>query len=409
MEFSDGHLAAVDTNFERELDAQYSCLPLNKVIETMEAAGGRTSIIILDACRNNPYERRWRSTAPGGLAPVYAPKGMIIGYATSPGQVASDGTGRNGAYTEAILSHVSQQDLSIEGFFKRVRNSLSSSTNGKQISWEHTSLMGDYVFNHSRASTGVVTAYSDEALADGAYLPRGPLRDIISGLKSHDWYQQNPAMNLISPPRFEEAGKDECFVLGRNIYQASSGGSRSASSFMQGLAHSLSPYSDFARLHLLNGMLYELYFDSRGIKRKSVKAGNLDEVFVLEESPAFSSSFDFIRKALQPYLGELFYVPGSMSDICVDVVIGKVGDSPAVTKVCFEGQNILYNGAGDGYFDSSTELTGHTERRATLRAKLSSALGAPTFRLKTSYVGISLAEDKFEAPLFLNLQRIAPK
>lgn len=405
----ENYLAAVDTNFERELDAKFSCLPLNKVIETMELGSGRTSIIILDACRNNPYERRWRGAALRGLAPVYAPKGMIIGYATSPGQVASDGNGRNGAYSEAILSHLNQQDLSIETFFKRVRNSLSSSTNGKQISWEHTSLMGDYFFNHSRATTSTVTAYSEEVLSDGAYLPRGPLQDIIAGLKSCDWHQQNPAMGSLSPQRLENVGKDDCFVLGRNIYQASCGGSFSAVSFVESLGQSLSPYSEFARLHLLNGILYEIYFDSRGLKRKRAKADKLDEVFALEESPSFSDSFEFIHKALQPYLAELFYVPGSKTEVCLDVVLGENGELPAVTRVCFEGQNILYNAAGDGYFDASTELTGNTENRITLRARISAALATPSFRLKLTYTGVPLAGDKFEAPYILNLQRIAPK
>lgn len=181
------YLAAVDTNFASEVDAKFSSLALDKVIETMERSGTRTSVIILDACRNNPYERRWRSTGPRGLAPVYAPKGMLIGYATSPGQVASDGSGRNGAYTEALLAHIGHQDLSIENFFKRVRNTLSSSTSSRQISWEHTSLMGDYHFNHSRADGGAITAYSEQALADADFHPRGETGDLITRLKSHNW------------------------------------------------------------------------------------------------------------------------------------------------------------------------------------------------------------------------------
>lgn len=91
------YLTAINTNFNREIDAKYTSLPLDKVIETMEKGSNKTDIIILDACRTNPYERRWRAGNSRGLAPVYAPKGMIIGYATSPGQVAYDGEGHNGA------------------------------------------------------------------------------------------------------------------------------------------------------------------------------------------------------------------------------------------------------------------------------------------------------------------------
>ena len=100
----------------------------------MEDTGTDTNIIILDACRNNPFERAWtRSLVSRGLAPVYAPKGTLIAYATSPGQTASDGDGRNGAYTASLLQHLDAVDCSIETMFKRVRNTLSATTDGKQF------------------------------------------------------------------------------------------------------------------------------------------------------------------------------------------------------------------------------------------------------------------------------------
>jgi uncharacterized caspase-like protein len=99
----ENYLAAIDTDVDTETDAKHSSLPLNRVIETLEKSGTATNIIVLDACRNNPFERKWqRSASLRGLAPVYAPKGTIIAYATSPGQVAGDGSGRNGAYTAAL-------------------------------------------------------------------------------------------------------------------------------------------------------------------------------------------------------------------------------------------------------------------------------------------------------------------
>jgi uncharacterized caspase-like protein len=403
------YLAAVDTKFDKEIDAKFSSLQLNKVIETMENAGNRTSIIILDACRNNPYERGWRSGGPRGLAPVYAPKGMIIGYATSPGQVASDGDGKNGAYTQAILSHIGQQDLSVENLFKRVRNTLSSSTTGKQISWEHTSLMGDYVFNNSQALTGTALAYSEDALADGSFHPHGPVGDIIQGLRSYDFYQQNPTMSRITQQIFEKASKDECFVLGRNIYQAGCGPSFRAVEFMDTLSNSLKRFPEMIRLHLLNGMLYEIYFDSRGLKRKYFKAGKLDEVFALEDTPDFSGSFEFIQKVLQPFLAELFYSPGSKAEVCIDLVVAKYHAVQAISKVCFEGQNVLYNLAGDAFFDLDNDGAADFQTRQTMRSKLSEALVTPQFRLKISYVGEELKEESFVTPHRLNLQRIAPK
>ncbi|MHA6853692.1 caspase family protein [Ralstonia pseudosolanacearum] len=117
-----------------------------------------------DACRNNPFERAWsRSLSSRGLTPVYAPRATLVAYATSPGQVASDGSGRNGAYTAALLQHLAIPDRSIESMFKRVRNSLSTATGGREISWEHTSLAGDFLFNMNLGAR--IDEYADSSIA----------------------------------------------------------------------------------------------------------------------------------------------------------------------------------------------------------------------------------------------------
>ena len=95
----ENYLNTIDTDFTDETSTKYSSQALNKIIETMDKSGISTKIIILDACRNNPFERAWhRSMTLRGLAPIYAPKGTIIAFATSPGETASDGA----AETERI-------------------------------------------------------------------------------------------------------------------------------------------------------------------------------------------------------------------------------------------------------------------------------------------------------------------
>jgi uncharacterized caspase-like protein len=128
----DNFLTAVDTNFLDESSAKYSSQNLSRIIDVLEKGDNSTSILILDACRNNPFERKWRGVGSRGLAPVYAPKGTIIAFATSPGQVAFDGNDDNGQFTSALLCHIDTQNLTIEDLLKRVRNTLSSSTNGRQ-------------------------------------------------------------------------------------------------------------------------------------------------------------------------------------------------------------------------------------------------------------------------------------
>ena len=80
---------------------------LTNVLDTMKHAAAPMGFVILDACRNNPFAGRPRSVASNELAPVYAPRGTLVAFSTSPGQTAADGAGRNGSYTEALLHHIS--------------------------------------------------------------------------------------------------------------------------------------------------------------------------------------------------------------------------------------------------------------------------------------------------------------
>src|SRR5574341_250006 len=384
------YLTAVDTNFKTERDAKYSSLALDKVIEVMEDTNNLTKIIILDACRNNPYERRWRGIETRGLAPIYAPKGMIIAYATSPGQVASDGEDKNGAYTKALLQHISTQDITIEDLFKRVRNTLSSITKGRQISWEHTSLMGDFYFNYSMVTDELITEYSSEALADHFYKPvDSPVDNIVIALRSHNWYTQNPAIDQIWNTDLDTAEKDELFVLGRNIYQAGCGGSHSAENFLSRLDVELSGTDANAVFHIFNGMLYEIYFDSQGRKRESCKADMIDQVFSIANKTSYSKSFKFIRQALKPYAKELFYMPGQITDIVIDITTEILEDGKrGISGLFYGGDNILYEEEGKSYFELQEDNLLREKNLAEIHEWISQGVVTPSYRLKINYVDV---------------------
>lgn len=404
------YLTAVDTNFDREIDAKFSSLPLDKVIETMERGANTTDIIMLDACRTNPYERRWRGADSRGLAPVYAPKGMIVGYATSLGQVAYDGDGRNGAYTDALLRHISTPDLTVEDFFKRVRNTLSSSTRGRQISWEHTSLMGDFYFNYSFVTEELITEYGETAIADADYQPTScdEARDIINGLRNHDWYKQNPAMNKISGPNLDKFTKDDLFVLGRNIYQAACGTASNAMRYLEKLQDRLTSLDNKISYHILNGILFEIYFDSRGRLRNMPKSSMIDSVFLIEESEIFMGSFRFINQALTPHLKTLFYIPSSARGISVDVLCEDYEkDMKVVAAVFFEGDNVLYDDDGEDYFNPHKDDFLRKTRVEEIISNLSEALVVPSYRLKVNFINLSAGIDSVLAPYRLNAKRLA--
>ena len=143
------YLIPVDAALKVEQDVDYDCIDAGRLLGKMEAAGTSTNIVILDACRNNPFERQWGGRAAGqgnGLAFMNAPSGSIIAYATSPGKTASDGTGKNGLYTSAILQYIKIPGLSIEEFFKNVRTTVENNSNRTQTPWESTSLKGNFYF-----------------------------------------------------------------------------------------------------------------------------------------------------------------------------------------------------------------------------------------------------------------------
>ena len=141
------YLVPVDAQLEVENDVEYDCVLADRVLAKMEAAGTRTNLVILDACRDNPFERSWNRSAGGeGLAFMNAPRGSLIAYATAPGSTASDGSGTNGLYTAALLEHINTPDLTVEQVFKRVRGTVVERSGGKQTPWESTSLTGDFFF-----------------------------------------------------------------------------------------------------------------------------------------------------------------------------------------------------------------------------------------------------------------------
>ena len=142
------YLIPIEVNLMSEQQVEYDCIEAADVLAHMDASGASVNIIILDACRNNPFERSWsRSTTGQGLAFMQAPSGTLLAYATSPGSVASDGIGVNGLYTEAILENIFLPDLSILEMFQNVRNTVNVRSNLQQTPWESTSLVGNFYFN----------------------------------------------------------------------------------------------------------------------------------------------------------------------------------------------------------------------------------------------------------------------
>lgn len=140
------YLLPVEAKIYAADEIKYKAVPAEMVLDKMEQAGSRVNIVILDACRNNPF-RGFRSLSRG-LASMTAPRGSYIAYSTAPGNVAFDGSeaDRNSPYTKHLIRNIREPNMKIEDVFKKARIGVMSETGSKQIPWESSSLTGDFFF-----------------------------------------------------------------------------------------------------------------------------------------------------------------------------------------------------------------------------------------------------------------------
>jgi hypothetical protein len=139
------YMLPVDAEMDTVEDVQKQAVEVNSLIQGLVKASNPLNIIILDACRDNPFGTAKRPPQKG-LSQMDAPTRTILAYATSPGNVASDGDGMNGLYTENLLREIKVAEAKIEDVFKRVRLGVRRKSNGAQIPWESTSLEEDFWF-----------------------------------------------------------------------------------------------------------------------------------------------------------------------------------------------------------------------------------------------------------------------
>lgn len=151
------YLIPIDADIQSEAEVEDSGVDAGLVLNFMDDAQNGLNIVILDACRNNPFARSFRS-ATDGLAQVDAPTGTLIAYATAPGRVASDGTAGNGLYTAELLKQMKVPGVSVTDMFMRVRAEVMKQTGNKQVPWEASSLVGAFYFSGTATDAPVTAA-----------------------------------------------------------------------------------------------------------------------------------------------------------------------------------------------------------------------------------------------------------
>ncbi|WP_421875112.1 caspase family protein [Pacificispira sp.] len=156
------YLIPVKAQIEHERDVPIEAVAADEILQSIAYAETQLNIVILDACRNNPYARSFRSSETG-LARMDAPRGTLLAYSTAPGSVAADGTGRYSPYARALARAMNLPGLPIEEVFKRARIDVMEHTAERQVPWESSSLTGNFSFVPA-AAAGDVAAQSREAV-----------------------------------------------------------------------------------------------------------------------------------------------------------------------------------------------------------------------------------------------------
>lgn len=171
----ENYLVPVDAKISSPTELVNNSVRLVDVMATLETIPSRMRIVILDACRNNPFPQV--NDAGRGLAIVDAPNGSIVGYSTAPGAEALDGTNGHSPYTQAFLNVAREPNVPIEQLFKRVRLQVNQTTSGAQIPWESSSLTSDFTF------------FGDTAVAANRAPIKAPVVQMASNLPSRSTRQ----------------------------------------------------------------------------------------------------------------------------------------------------------------------------------------------------------------------------
>jgi len=203
------YLVPVNADIQFEYEVESECVDASRVLRMLEYMDNPLNIVILDACRNNPFARSYRSNDMGLAHPATAPTGSIIAFSTAPNKVASDGVGKNGLYTQELVKAILTPNLSIEEVFKYTRRNVVKLSDEQQIPWENSSLMGDFYFNREQkasepdniisptaASFNTSNKVSETKKPKGSMASRG--RYLTTTVNDEEWFQTNLDVNEFS-------------------------------------------------------------------------------------------------------------------------------------------------------------------------------------------------------------------
>lgn len=189
-----------------------------------------------------------------------------------------------------------------------------------------------------------LNVYSEEALSDVDFPLTGkePSIKIIKKLKKYNWHTQNPAIQKLYDIDFSKVTPNQSFVLGRNLYQCACGNVRNAVNIIKDLRRELANFPKSQALHILNGMLFEIYFNSEGeFRDREIKGNFIDELFELQTVKKYQKSIVFIQRELEPYKECLSVMPQN-PPIHIQITLEAKATKPkTIKRMLFRNRNLL--------------------------------------------------------------------
>lgn len=245
-------------------------------------------------------------------------------------------------------------------------------------------------------------SYSDNAKADVDFpLSKGrAVNEIIRALKSYTWGVQNPAVLRLLEQDWSKISADEAFVLGRNLYQCACGSERKAFAVLSDLRRELAALPEDRALDFLNGMFFEVYFDSAGeFRGRKLKGRCLSKLLALQTVKKYAASIAFVRRALEPYRTSVLFMPSTEPEtISVELSIRK-SDPPTVRRLKVHDRNLLTTDPDEGDLDTRIwRLSYQNFTVKELRQQLSDEWSIPTEQLEIKCTPTLEAKVKLRLP-----------
>ena len=331
---AENFLLPTKVNFETEYDVIDFGVSVQNIMRYLTGMTNQVNILVLDACRDNPFEGNWnktRSLKGGGLAKIPPPTGSLIAFSTDAGNTAADGDGENSIYCQSLCKNMKLSDISLDQVFRNVRSDVLKQTNGNQRPVEASQLTGETYYFNSKS----IQSYEQDFLTsinNDNYKYAGMIADKMAiSYKDHhiSWLLKGHILHIEN--KFQEAIK--CYKKSLDINNCTAG----LFSFLGNSQHEVGLINSVQQLYFasdsLDSKMIEIYFDYFQLKNKTY-----EDIFVLSQMYHAVNDRESANKIFITYV-DLLSQPKKNQTINIlgtDYIINKNNNNDSLNKYAVE-------------------------------------------------------------------------